>query len=76
MVSKRVDSSAWICVGHVTITSSCHWLEGTSTTIANVEKSIVSPKKVNIVACKKFLIIDIITQIKISFYIHHQAQYT
>ena len=34
IVSKSVDSSGCICVGPVTITSSCPWLEGTSTTIA------------------------------------------
>jgi len=57
IVEKNVDSSHCIWVGQVTITSSCHWLEGTSTTIANVEKSVVNPKNVKIIPCKKFLII-------------------
>ncbi len=57
IVSKNVDSSPWICVGPVTITSSCPWLGGTSTTMANVEKRVVRPSVVNIIPCKKFLII-------------------
>ena len=59
MVSKNVDSSPWICVGPVTITSSCPWLDGTSTTMANVEKRVVRPSIVKIIPCKKFLIISL-----------------
>jgi len=57
IVSKSVDSSACTCVGPVTTTSLWPWLEGTSTTMAKVEKRQVRPSIVKTVPYKKFFII-------------------
>jgi hypothetical protein len=46
IVWKNVHSSAWIWVGQLITTSSWPWLEGTSTTIAKVDKVILMKPKI------------------------------